>query len=330
MLNSKQNILSSPKPKSILVTGGAGFIGSNLVEALLKREDVAMVRVLDNFATGHKRNIEEFFSHPKFELLEGDIRKLDDCMKACEGIDAISHQAALGSVPRSIADPLTSHDVNVNGFINILEAAKINRIKRVVYASSSSVYGDLQESPKVETRVGKVLSPYAATKMANELYAEAYAKNYDMTICGFRYFNVFGPKQDPDGPYAAVIPLFIKAALSNTSPIINGDGTTTRDFTPVSNVVQINRLGLTQSLEEGKHYVFNVACGNTTELNVIWNMIKDITKSTSNPIYGPKRKGDILFSLADIQNAQLVLNYYPELNLEQALLSAVTYYMEEL
>ena len=208
--------------------------------------------------------------HPKFELFEGDIRNIDDCMEACKGIDAISHQEALGSVPRSIGDPINSHNVNVNGFINVLEAAKVTGIKRIVYASSSAVYGDLQESPKLETRVGKVLSPYAATKMSNELYAEAYVKNYDMTICGFRYFNVFGPKQDPEGPYAAVIPLFIKAALQNTSPTINGDGTITRDFTPVANVVQINTLGLMQPLEEGKHYVFNVACGHTIILPESW------------------------------------------------------------
>ena len=247
-------------------------------------------------------------------------------MLACKGIDAISHQAALGSVPRSISDPLTSHQVNVNGFINILEAARANNIKRIVYASSSSVYGDLQDSPKVETRVGKVLSPYAATKMSNELYAEAYAKNYDMTICGFRYFNVFGPKQDPEGPYAAVIPLFIKAALQNTSPTINGDGTITRDFTPVANVVQINTLGLIKPLEEGKHYVFNVACGHTTDLNAIWSMIKTITKSTANPIYGPNRKGDILFSLAEISFAKNILNYISDANLELQLDSTIEDY----
>jgi UDP-N-acetylglucosamine 4-epimerase len=293
----------------ILVTGGAGFIGSNLVESLLNHPDVALVRVLDNFATGHKKNIEEFLSHPRFEFIEGDIRNIDDCMKACKGIDAISHQAALGSVPRSIADPITSHEVNVNGFINILEAARANNIKRVVYASSSSVYGDLKESPKIETSVGKVLSPYAATKMSNELYAEAYAKNYDMTICGFRYFNVFGPKQDPEGPYAAVIPLFIKAALTNTSPLINGDGKITRDFTPVSNVVQINTNGLLLPLPESKHFVFNVACGQTTDLNTLWSIIKDITKATSIAKYGPNRNGDIMFSLADINYAKEILNY---------------------
>jgi UDP-N-acetylglucosamine 4-epimerase len=247
-------------------------------------------------------------------------------MKACKGIDAISHQASLGSVPRSIADPLTSHQVNVNGFINILEAARANNIKRIVYASSSSVYGDLKESPKVETRVEKVLSPYAATKMSNELYAEAYAKNYDMTICGFRYFNVFGPKQDPEGPYAAVIPLFIKAALTNSSPTINGDGTITRDFTPVSNVVQLNNNALMNEIPNMKHYVFNVACGQTTDLNAIWTIIKKITQAKSEPIYGPLRKGDILFSLADINQALELLDYSPDFDLLTQMTSTIEDY----
>lgn len=303
----------------ILVTGGAGFIGSNLVEALLKRSDVELVRVLDNLATGHLANIEAFMGLPNFEFLEGDIRNINDCMKACEGIDAVSHQAALGSVPRSIADPINSHNVNVNGFLNMLEAVRAKGIKRFVYASSSSVYGDLNESPKVETRVGKVLSPYAATKMTNELYAEAYSKNYNLTTAGFRYFNVFGPKQDPNGPYAAVIPLFMKAAKTNVSPTINGDGSITRDFTPVVNVVNMNILGLTGNLEGSKHYVFNVACGATTDLLSIWNMIKEITGSAAEPTFGEVRKGDILFSLADVTHAKEVLGYEPDGDLYKAL-----------
>lgn len=303
----------------ILVTGGAGFIGSNLVESLLQREDVQLVRVLDNLATGHLQNLQPFQGNPKFEFIEGDIRNVNDCLKACEGIDAVSHQAALGSVPRSIADPITSHNVNVNGFLNMLEAVRANGIQRFVYASSSSVYGDLNESPKVEVRVGKVLSPYAATKMSNELYAEAYAKNYGISIAGFRYFNVFGPRQDPNGPYAAVIPLFMKSALTNVPPTINGDGSITRDFTPVANVVSINTLGLTGKLELGKHYVFNVACGATTDLLSIWNMIKEITGSTVDPVFGPVRKGDILFSLADVSYAKEVLGYEPDGDLGLAL-----------
>jgi UDP-N-acetylglucosamine 4-epimerase len=312
----------------ILITGGAGFIGSNLTAALLKNESISLVRVFDNLATGHLSNLSEFNSNQKFQFIEGDIRNPEDCNKACEGIDAISHQAALGSVPRSINDPLTSHDVNVNGFLNILEAGRNNNIKRIVYASSSSVYGDLTDSPKVENRVGKVLSPYAATKMANELYAEAYAKNYNMTLIGFRYFNVFGPKQDPEGPYAAVIPLFVKAALNNESPLINGDGTITRDFTPVENVVQININGLTLPLESLKHEVVNVACGNTTSLNDLWQMIKTISKATSDATHGPNRKGDILFSLADITKAKELLAYKEQLNITESLKNTIDWYMK--
>jgi UDP-N-acetylglucosamine 4-epimerase len=310
----------------ILVTGGAGFIGSNLVESLLNNPQVSFVRVLDNLATGHLRNIQEFIGNSKFEFLEGDIRDKDICIKACTGIDAISHQAALGSVPRSIKDPITSHDVNVNGFLNMLEAAKACNVKRFVYASSSSVYGDLNESPKVEKRVGKVLSPYAATKMINELYAESYSKNYDMQIFGFRYFNVFGPKQDPDGPYAAVIPLFIKAALTNSSPLINGDGTITRDFTPVINVVQLNSNGVLKEMEGSFHHAINVACGQTTDLNTLWNMIKDIAGATSNATHGPNRKGDIFFSLADISLAKEILDYMPDFDLKSSMQSTVADY----
>lgn len=310
----------------ILVTGGAGFIGSNLVESLLNNPKVGLVRVLDNLATGHLRNIHEFMDNSKFEFLEGDIRDKEICIKAATGINAISHQAALGSVPRSIKDPITSNDVNVNGFLNLLEAAKVNNVKRVVYASSSSVYGDLNESPKVEKRVGKVLSPYAATKMTNELYAEAYAKNYDMQIIGFRYFNVFGPKQDPEGPYAAVIPLFIKAALTNSSPLINGDGSITRDFTPVSNVVQLNATGVLKLMEGNFHHVINVACGQTTDLNNLWTMIKNIAGATIEANHGPNRKGDILFSLADITLAKEILDYQPDTDLYAALKAAIKDY----
>ena len=311
----------------VLVTGGAGFIGSNLVEVLLQNEQVTLVRVLDNLATGHKENIQEFEGNPRFEFMLGDTRNPEDCNRACAGIDVISHQAALGSVPRSIADPLTSHDVNVNGFLNILEAARANNITRIVYASSSSVYGDSEISPKKEDVVGKVLSPYAATKMSNELYAEAYSKSYNMTLIGLRYFNVFGKKQDPDGPYAAVIPLFIKAALINQSPIIHGDGSITRDFTPVSNVAQINVSGLfSENVERGMHYILNVACGQMTDLTTLWNTIKEITKSTVDATYGPNRKGDIFFSLADVSYAMEILGYTPDSNIKRALESTVDFY----
>ena len=313
----------------VLITGGAGFIGSNLVEVLLQNEQITLVRVLDNLATGHKENIREFEGNPRFEFMLGDTRNLEDCNRACDGIDVISHQAALGSVPRSIADPMTSHDVNVTGFLNILEAARANNITRIVYASSSSVYGDSEISPKKEDVVGKVLSPYAATKMSNELYAEAYSKSYNMTLVGLRYFNVFGKKQDPNGPYAAVIPLFVKAALNNESPTINGDGSITRDFTPVSNVTQINSYGLfSNKLELGKHYVFNVACGQMTDLTTLWNTIKEITKSNANATYGPNRKGDIFFSLADVSLATEILGYTPDSNIERALESTVDFYRD--
>lgn len=311
----------------ILLTGGAGFIGSNLTEALLNNSKVTELIVLDNLATGFERNIEEFKSNEKFKFVIGDIRDSALCESLTKGVDAICHQAALGSVPRSIGDPMTSHDVNVNGFLNVLNAARINGVKRVVYASSSSVYGDLKESPKVESRIGKVLSPYAATKMTNELYAEAFAKAYGMTIVGLRYFNVFGPKQDPNGAYAAVVPLFIKAGLTNSSPTINGDGTITRDFTPVENVVQINTSSLlSENLEVGKHYVFNVACGQTTDLNALWNLVKSATKASAEPIYRPNRPGDIFFSLADVSFAKEQLKYSPITDLRIAIEKAVVDY----
>ena len=311
----------------ILLTGGAGFIGSNLTAELLNNPKVKQLTVLDNLATGFERNIEEFKSNKKFKFVIGDIRDSSLCENLTKGIDAICHQAALGSVPRSIADPMTSHDVNVNGFLNILNAAKLNGVKRIVYASSSSVYGDLNESPKVESRVGKILSPYAATKMTNVLYAEAFAKAYGMTIVGLRYFNVFGPKQDPNGAYAAVVPLFIKAGLTNTPPTINGDGTITRDFTPIENVVQINTKALlSETLESAKHYVFNVACGQTTDLNSLWDLVKTATNANVNPHYGSNRPGDIFFSLADVSYAMEQLNYIPNTNLKLAIEQAVIDY----
>jgi UDP-N-acetylglucosamine/UDP-N-acetylgalactosamine 4-epimerase len=314
----------------ILITGGAGFIGSNLSAALLENERISLVRILDNFSTGFRTNIEGFLSHPKFELIEGDIRVFADCEKACKGIDAISHQAALGSVPRSIADPQTSHNVNVDGFVNMLEAARAAGITRMVYASSSSVYGDLSDSPKVETRLGKVLSPYASTKLANEVYAESWAKVYNMQLIGFRYFNVFGGRQSPNGPYAAVIPLFIKAALQNKSPLINGDGTITRDFTPVSNVIQVNTNGMLMSFDGGFHEVLNVACGQTTSLNELWALIKDITGGVSVPEYGPVRKGDIMQSLANIDAAQSILNYHPITDLRKTMEETIIWYKNNL
>ncbi|WP_290794797.1 SDR family oxidoreductase [Flavihumibacter sp. UBA7668] len=309
----------------ILVTGGAGFIGSHIVENLLVREDIEKVRVLDNFSTGHRKNLEPFFENPKFSLIEGDIRSVEDCEKAVEGVDAVCHQAALGSVPRSIQDPITSHNVNVNGFLNILEAVRKFGVKKMVYASSSSVYGDLADSPKVEERTGKLLSPYAATKMANELYAEVYAKTYGIQLVGFRYFNVFGPRQDPNGPYAAVIPLFIKAALEGTSPKINGDGSITRDFTYISNVVKAN-LNAMLNLQNPNHKVFNVACGSSTSLNELWSIIAKITSTSVKPEYGPVRKGDILQSLAMINSIENSIDYSNLVPVEVGLKTTVHWY----
>jgi UDP-N-acetylglucosamine 4-epimerase len=310
----------------VLVTGGAGFIGSHIVEALKIRKDVSEIRVLDNLSTGHYSNIKEFVDKEKVKFIEGDIRNADTCVEAVEGIDIVCHQAALGSVPRSIQDPITSHEVNVNGFLNILNSARIAGVKKMVYASSSSVYGDLNESPKVEERTGKLLSPYAATKMANELYAEVFAKSYGMQICGFRYFNVFGPRQDPNGPYAAVIPLFFKAALEGKSPKINGDGTITRDFTYVKNVVKANLAAMLEFEDIGKHHVFNIACGETTSLNKLWEYISNIAGTNTLPEYGPLRKGDILYSLADISKASDLLGYRDLIKIEKGLGLTIEWY----
>ena len=310
----------------ILVTGGAGFIGSNLVETLIEDPGISLVRVLDNLSTGNLMNIEKFFDSDKFEFVEGDIRDLNICQVCCKNIDAITHQAALGSVPRSINDPITSHEVNTTGFLNILESARQNGIMRIVYASSSSVYGDSKKSPKIEAITGNVLSPYAASKMTNELYAEAFSRNFNMQIFGFRYFNVFGPKQNPNGPYAAVIPLFIKSALKNTRPVINGDGTITRDFTPVRNVVQINLKALLSTHDVPFHHVLNVACGQSLKLIDLWNLIKKITGTEIEPIHNEIRAGDVLFSLADVSKAKTILGYEPDMDLKANLESTVKYY----
>src|SRR5688572_18714875 len=267
----------------ILITGGAGFIGSNLVEHLLQKPGVELVRVLDNLATGNLKNIEVFESDPKFEFVQGDIRDYENCLLACDGIDLISHQAALGSVPRSINDPLTSNEVNITGTLNIFTAAKEKKIKRIVYAASSSTYGDHPGLPKVEDAIGNPLSPYAVTKYVNELYAQVYARVYGLELIGLRYFNVFGPKQNPAGPYAAVIPLFIKAVLDNESPVINGDGETSRDFTFVANAVQANVRALFTENKAAINNIYNVAFGERTTLNELFEMIKGIAGSDLVP-----------------------------------------------
>jgi UDP-N-acetylglucosamine 4-epimerase len=312
----------------ILVTGGAGFIGSNLVQHLLQKKEVEQVRVLDNLATGSLKNIEEFESDPKFEFVQGDIRNYQTCLDVCAGMDLISHQAALGSVPRSINDPLTTNEVNITGTLNIFTAAKESGIRRVVYAASSSTYGDHPGLPKVEDKIGNPLSPYAVTKYVNELYARVYANVYGLQLIGLRYFNVFGPKQNPAGPYAAVIPLFIKAVLNNEPPLINGDGETSRDFTFVANAVHANDCALFTSNLNGVNQVYNIAVGERTSLNQLFEMIKEVAGSDLAPKYGPERKGDVKHSLADISKAKDLLAYNPGTTIKQGLKTTFDWYRQ--
>ena len=312
----------------ILISGGAGFIGSNLVEDLLKKPGVELVRVLDNLATGSMKNIEEFESNPKFEFVQGDIRDYETCLKSCENIDLISHQAALGSVPRSINDPLTTNDVNITGTLNIFTAAKENKIKRVVYAASSSTYGDHPGLPKVEDKIGNPLSPYAVTKYVNELYAKVYADVYGLETIGLRYFNVFGSKQNPAGAYAAVIPLFMKAILDNEPPTINGDGEHSRDFTYVANAVHANECALFTENTKAVNQVYNIAYGKQTSLNELFETIKEIAGSDLAPKYGPERKGDVKHSLADISKARELLSYQPAYDTRQGLKIAFEWYRQ--
>jgi UDP-N-acetylglucosamine 4-epimerase len=314
----------------ILITGAAGFIGSNLTKSIIQREDISSIKLLDNLSTGNWENLGDLFSHPKVEIIEGDIRDLDLCLNSTKSVDLICHQAALGSVPRSIKDPISSHEVNVNGFLNLLEAAKINNVKRLVYASSSSVYGDIEQSPKVEGNIGKPLSPYAATKLSNEIYANVFSNVYKMQIIGLRYFNVFGRSQNPNGPYAAVVPRFINAALSNTSPTIFGDGSVERDFTPITNVVNANQLALFSKLPDNfRHEVFNIACGQSTTILQIWNMIKKICEVENVPVFQENRMGDIPKSLADISKAKQMLGYDPDTNIFENLKEAIGYYKNQ-
>ncbi len=311
---------------SFLVTGGAGFIGSNIVEYLLKYY-AGKVRVLDNFATGSHANIEEFKINPAFELIEGDIRDLETCRRALEGIDYVSHQAALGSVPRSINDPITSNDVNVSGFLNILVAARDAGVKRMVYAASSSTYGDHPGLPKVEDKIGKPLSPYAITKYVNELYGDVFSRTYNFHSIGLRYFNVFGPKQNPKGPYAAVIPLFIESALKGEAPFINGDGETSRDFTFVENAVQANvKAMLAKDITQ--HEVVNIAFGERTTLNQLWGRISEIVGADIPAQYRDERRGDVRHSLADIDKANKLINYKPLLSVLEGLCIATNWYKE--
>jgi UDP-N-acetylglucosamine 4-epimerase len=301
---------------TFLVTGGAGFIGSHIVEYLLKK-GAGKVRVLDNFSTGSRENIEDFKTSGSFEMMEGDIRNLDDCRNALEGVDYLLHQAALGSVPRSINDPITTNQVNVNGFLNVLVAARDANVKRMVYAASSSTYGDHPALPKVEEQIGNPLSPYAVSKYINELYASVFSRTYGFHTIGLRYFNVFGPRQNPKGPYAAVIPLFIKSALNDEPPLINGDGETGRDFTFVENVVQANIKAL--FAEIANHDVVNVACGGMTSLNDLWKMISAGLNVKISAKHGPARTGDIKHSLASIEKAKKLFGYEPLIEMKDGL-----------
>ncbi|WP_394907040.1 SDR family oxidoreductase [uncultured Mesonia sp.] len=303
---------------SFLVTGGAGFIGSNLVEYLLTH-GAKKVRVLDNLSNGYYANIREFEDLPNFEFIEGDIRDLATCQKAMQGIDYVSHQAALGSVPRSIDDPVTSNEVNVSGFLNMLVAQKESTsVKRLVYAASSSTYGDSKALPKVEATIGKPLSPYAVTKYVNELYADVFAKTYGTQLIGLRYFNVFGPKQSPNGAYAAVIPLFMQALKEEKAPTINGDGEQTRDFTFVANAVQANIKAMFAP-DEAANEVYNVAVGERISLNKLWESLKDTSGKKVEAQYGAPRKGDVRDSLADITKAKTQMGYSPKVRVDEGL-----------
>ncbi len=320
--------------KKVLVTGGAGFIGSNLVEKLLKQQN--NVVCLDNFLTGKKENIEGFLSNPSFLLVEGDIRDLTICREAVQGVDLVLHQAALGSVPRSINDPLTTNDININGFLNMLTATRDAKVKRFVYAASSSTYGDNYSLPKVEENIGKPLSPYAITKYVNELYADVFSKLYKMEVIGLRYFNVFGRHQDPQGMYAAVIPKFVQLLINHESPVINGDGSFSRDFTHIDNVIQANELAATVTSKAALGKVYNVAFGKNTSLLELVNILKnelgrfDAEIRNIDPVFGPERNGDIPHSLASIEKARTLLGYMPEFDIKKGLERAINWYWEHL
>lgn len=320
--------------KKILITGGAGFIGSNLCDYFIERNN--HITCLDNFATGKRENIAHLKDNKNFKLIEGDIRDSDTCKKACIEIDYILHQAALGSVPRSINDPITTNSVNIDGFLNMLVAARDANVKRFVYAASSSTYGDSETLPKVEDKIGKPLSPYAVTKYVNELYAHVFGLNYGLECIGLRYFNVYGRRQDPNGAYAAAIPKFCMQLMKHESPVINGDGSYSRDFTYIDNVLQMNELALATTNEKAIGEVFNTAVGDRTTLNHLLSLLKthltqhDPKISNIEIIHGPERKGDIPHSLASIEKAKTILNYEPSHNLEKGLKEAVEWYWKNL
>jgi UDP-N-acetylglucosamine/UDP-N-acetylgalactosamine 4-epimerase len=322
------------KNSRVLVTGGAGFIGSNLIESLLNAGN--QVTCLDNFSTGKRENLKGFIENPAFCLIEGDIRNQADCEKAVKGADIVFHEAALGSVPRSINDPVTSTDVNIGGFVKMLFAAKEAKVKRFIYAASSSTYGDHPDLPKVEDKIGAPLSPYAITKYVDELFAANFSRNYGIDVIGLRYFNVFGRRQDPDGAYAAVIPRFLKMMMKHEVPHINGDGTISRDFSYIDNVIQANHLAAIVENKEALNQVFNVAHGERTTLNQLYSYLREFAGRydkdilSIEPTYGPDRAGDILHSLASIDKAKRLLGYSPKLNVMQGLEEYVNWFRNNL
>jgi UDP-N-acetylglucosamine 4-epimerase len=322
------------EPQKILITGGAGFIGSNLCEHFLSKGH--RVVCLDNFSTGHRHNLSAMMNNPDFSLVEGDIRNLSDCEKAVAGCDYVLHQAALGSVPRSINDPITTNDVNVSGFLNMLLASRDANVKRFIYAASSSTYGDSENLPKVEDKIGKPLSPYAITKYVNELYADIFSKTYGLETIGLRYFNVFGRKQDPNGAYAAVIPKFVMQLMQHESPVINGDGNFSRDFTYIDNVILMNDLAMSTQNQQAVNTVYNTAYGDRNTLNNLVAYLKEYL-SEYDPeiaeipvIYGPNRAGDIPHSLASIEKAKTLLGYDPQFSIKEGLKEAVKWYWNNL
>ena len=320
--------------KTVLVTGAAGFIGSNLCEYLVENE--VNVKALDNFATGHKHNLTHLENKSNFKFIEGDIRDLDTCQKACQGVDFVLHQAALGSVPRSIEDPIRTNEANINGFLNMLVASRDQSVKRFVYAASSSTYGDSKSLPKVEDVIGNPLSPYAITKYVNELYAKNFKLTYDLDTVGLRYFNVFGRKQDPNGAYAAVIPKFVIQFMRHESPTINGDGTYSRDFTYIDNVIQMNVLAITSSNENALNQIYNTAVGDRTTIKQMAELLKEYLSAYDPEIaeieikHGPNRKGDVPHSLASIEKAKTFLDYNPTHEFKEGLKEAVDWYWKNL
>lgn len=324
------NKLTIIENSKVLVTGGAGFIGSNIIEALLKQNN--KVVCLDNFSTGKRKNIESFLTNDNFQLIEGDIRKFDDCKKAVKKVDFVLHQAAIGSVQRSIKDPQTTNSVNIDGFLNMLIATKNEGIKRFVYAASSSIYGDHKDLPKIEERIGTPLSPYAITKYVNELYAKVFSDLYQIETIGLRYFNVFGKRQDPEGEYAAVIPKFISSLIKNKSPVIYGDGNQSRDFTYIDNVISINQLAALTQNKNAINTVYNVAYGENITINALTEILKKVLsrfdKKILNikPEYETERPGDIKHSLASIDKGKKLLNYNPQYTLKEGLELAIGWY----